>query len=155
MRAIVFLSLLLMLMGFESPKAMSQVATFDSVLAKKLGADSYGMRTYVMAFLKKGPNRSQDSATAAELQRAHLKNIQRMADQGKLVLAGPFEEDTDLRGIYVFNVESLEEAKKLTETDPAVKAGRLVMDLHLWYGSAALQELNAIHKRIEHKSVSN
>ena len=104
-----------------------------------------------MAFLKAGPNRNQDSATAAGLQRAHLANIQRMAREGKLVVAGPFEDDTDLKGIYIFNVASVAEAKTLTASDPAIKAGRLVVELHPWYGSAALQKVTEIHARIQAK----
>ncbi len=129
-------------------------AKFDAALARKLNADDYGMKKYVMAFLKRGPNRNQDSVTAANLQRAHLQNINRMAEEGKLVVAGPFLEDGEFRGIYVFNVETIEEAEALTQTDPAVKAGRLVMELHPWYGSAALQEINSIHRRLEKRDVS-
>ncbi len=124
----------------------------DAALATRLRADPYGMKPYVMAFLRAGPNRSQDSVTAARLQSAHMKNIQRMAQEGKLVIAGPFLDDTELKGIYVFNVESVEEAKALTESDPAIKAGRLVMELHPWYGSAALQMVNEFHARIRSKS---
>ena len=125
--------------------------TYDSILAQKTGADDYGMKQYVMAFLKAGPNRSQDSATAADLQKAHMANINRMAEEGKLVMAGPFMDGGELRGIYVFNVTTVEEAKALTETDPAVQAGRLVMELHPWYGSAALIEMNDLHKRVSKK----
>jgi uncharacterized protein YciI len=106
------------------------------------------MKVYVMAFLKKGPNRNQDSGEAARLQAAHMANIQRMAEEGTLVLAGPFMDDGDLRGIYVFNVPTVEDARKLTETDPAVKSGRLAMELHPWYGSAALMEVTRIHRTI-------
>lgn len=125
--------------------------TYDSILARKVGADEYGMKHYVMAFLKAGPNRSQDSATAADLQKAHMANINRMAEEGKLVMAGPFEDGGELRGIYIFNVTSVEEAQALTATDPAVQAGRLVMELHPWYGSAALIEMNDLHKRVSKK----
>lgn len=121
---------------------------YDPELAKALGADDYGMRRYVMAFLKAGPNRSQDSLEAANLQRAHLDNISRLAKAGKLSLAGPFLDDGDIRGIYIFNVTTIKEAKALTETDPAIQAGRLVMELHPWYGSAALMQVNEIHKRL-------
>ena len=99
---------------------------FNAVLANKLNADDYGMKKYVMAFLKSGPNRSKDSITRAELQKAHMDNIAKMAEQGVLVMAGPFFGDGEIRGIYVFNVETLEEAKKLTETDPLIQSGGLI-----------------------------
>lgn len=126
---------------------------FDSLLAAKVGADDYGMRKYVMAFLKAGPNRDQDSTTAANLQKAHLDNIVRLAEAGKLSLAGPFLDGGEMRGIYIFNVETIEEAKALTETDPAIQAGRLEMELHPWYGSAALMEVNELSKRIQKKPI--
>lgn len=121
---------------------------YDSVYAASLGADEYGMRSYVMALLKAGPNRNQTEEEAEELQRAHLDNIGRLAEEGKLLVAGPFLDVGDLKGIYIFNVESVEEAQKLTETDPAIKAGRLVMELHPWYGSASLQEVSNLHKKV-------
>lgn len=120
----------------------------DVDLAQKYGADDMGMKRYVMAFLKRGPNRSQDSATAADLQKAHMANINRLAQEGKLILAGPFLDDGDIRGIFLFDLESVEEARALTETDPAIQAGRLIMELHPWYGSAALMEVNNLHNRI-------
>ena len=129
-------------------------AVFDSLKAIKYGADDYGMKSYVMAFLKRGPNRDQDSITAAELQNAHLKNIIRMANEGVLILAGPFLDDGEIRGIYIFNVETVEEAKALTATDPAIQAGRLEMELHPWYGSAALMEVTQISKTLAKKSIA-
>ena len=126
---------------------------YDSILAQKIGADDYGMKKYVMAFLKSGPNRSQDSTTRAQLQRAHLDNIKKLAENGKLVLAGPFFGNDSIRGIYIFDVSSIEEAKQLTNTDPAIKAGTLVMELKEWYGSAALVLLNNEHKKITKKQI--
>lgn len=135
--------------GAPSPPADApSSAAYDAELADELGADEYGMRRYVLAFLRSGPNRDQDSTAARELQQAHLANIRRLAAEGKLILAGPFLDDGSIRGLYVFNVSSLEEARELTATDPAVQAGRLEMELHPWYGSAALQRVNAIHERI-------
>lgn len=122
--------------------------TFDAELAQRLGADEYGMRRYVMAFLKAGPDRSQSDDQAAAIQRAHLDNIRKMAEAGKLVVAGPFMDDGEVRGIYLFAVDTLAEAEALTASDPAVQAGRLLMELHPWYGSAALMQVNAIHARI-------
>jgi len=132
----------------EQPTA-EPVKGFDEVLAMNLGADEYGMAQYVMAFLKAGPNRSQDSTARMELQAAHLANIKRMADAGQLVLAGPFLDGGDIRGIYIFAVETIEEAEELTSTDPAIQAGSLVMNMHPWYGSAALKQVTGIHNRIQ------
>jgi len=130
-----------------------EISAYDSLLARQLGADDYGMKQYVMAFLKRGPNRNHDSATAAQLQRAHLDNIFRLADEGKLVLAGPFSDNGDVRGIYIFNVKTVEEAEALTSTDPAIQAGRLVMELHPWYGSAALMKVVEISKKITKEKI--
>lgn len=127
---------------------------YDSLSAANYGADRYGMRKYVMAFLKKGPNRDLEPQQAAELQTAHLKNIERLAQEGKLSLAGPFLADGDLRGIYIFNVESIAEAEALTNTDPAIQSGSLEMELKEWYGSAALMAVNDIHQVIAQASVS-
>ena len=126
---------------------------FDSVLANQLGADDYGMKTYVMAFLKTGPNRSEDSTTAAELQQGHMANIRRLAEEGNLVLAGPFIDGNEtFRGIYIFNTGSVEEAQAWTASDPAIQAGSLVMELHPWYGSASLQQVNEMGKKITRTS---
>ena len=128
---------------------------YDSTYAAKLGADDYGMKPYVMAFLKAGPERSQDKETAAALQKAHLQNIMRMAEEGTLVLAGPFLDQGEVRGIYIFNVATVEEAEELTRTDPAIQAGRLVMELHPWYGSAALMEVNQLHQRGQKRQITD
>ena len=125
--------------------------SYDSILAQKTGADDYGMKHYVMAFLKAGPRRDHDSITAAQIQKAHMANINRLAAEGKLVVAGPFEDNGELRGIFIFNVTSMEEAKSLTESDPAVQSGRLIMELHPWYGSAAMMEINNLHKKVSKK----
>ena len=138
--------------GNEALELFTENLGYNEKLAELLDADEYGMSTYVIAFLKTGPNRDQDSLTAVKLQKAHMDNIQRMAEQGELVLAGPFLDNGELRGIYIFNVTSLEEAKKLTETDPAIQAGRLAMELHPWYGSAVLKKLNHFHKAVEKTS---
>lgn len=132
----------------KSPMPNEPMPRYNPSLAKELGADDYGMRKYVMAFLKKGPNRPKGKAKAAELQKAHMANIKRLAEEGKLAIAGPFLDNGELRGVYIFNVETIEEAKALTETDPAIKAGSLVMELHPWYGSAALGMVNKYHDRL-------
>lgn len=130
----------------------AQDAGFDEALAKKLHADERGMRKYVMAFLKAGPTPPKDSAESQKVMGGHMANIGRMAKEGKLAIAGPFLDRGELRGIYIFNVESIAEAEALTRTDPAIQSGALVMELHPWYGSAALQEVTAIHEKIVKKN---
>ena len=91
------------------------------------------MTTAYLAFLIRGPKWTPEKTPKTEeLQKAHLANIHRLAEMKKLVVAGPFGDDGPLRGIFVFRVETLAEARALTETDPAVKAGRLTLDLHPW-----------------------
>jgi uncharacterized protein YciI len=136
------------------PSATDSLVSYDSVLAKRLGADAYGMKAYVMAFLKAGPNRSADKAEAARLQQAHLENISRLAAEGKLVLAGPFLDSGPVRGIYIFDVYTLEEAEALTASDPAIQAGSLVMELHAWYGSATLPLINEWHEKIQKAGIT-
>lgn len=137
----------------KSPSPAGQevlAGTFNAKKAKAYGADKYGMKAYVMAFLISGPNRPEDSTQAAKLQAAHMANIGRLAEEGKLVLAGPFygEEAAELRGIYIFNTSSLDSARAYTATDPAIQYGSLIMELKQWYGSAALMGLNEAHNEI-------
>jgi uncharacterized protein YciI len=89
------------------------------------------MATAYLAFLRKG-NKWTPEKTAAteELQKAHLANINRLAQMKKLVVAGPFGDNGTLRGIFIFKVGSIEEARELAATDPAVQAGRLALDIH-------------------------
>jgi len=94
------------------------------------------MQAVYFGFLKKGPNRKDgdgDKPEIQELQKAHLANINRLADLQKLVLAGPFGDEGELRGVFVFRVRSLQEAQDLAATDPMIKIDRLRLDLHPWH----------------------
>jgi uncharacterized protein YciI len=93
------------------------------------------LNTVYFAFLKRGPNRKEGddkNPEIQELQKAHIANIQRLAAMKKLIAAGPFGDNGDLRGIFVLRVASLKEAQDLCATDPMVKSGRLVVELHPW-----------------------
>ena len=90
------------------------------------------LKPYFFVLLKKGPNRGQDSVTAAKIQKAHLENINRMAASGKLNVAGPFLDEGEMRGIFIFDSGNEDEVRKLVENDPAVKAGRLTYEIHPW-----------------------
>lgn len=127
--------------------ALAFAEPFEPELARKTGADEYGMRQYVLVFLRKGPNHGKNP----ELQRAHMDNIAKLARDKTLILAGPFGADGELRGIYLLDVRTLEEARKLTESDPLVKSGNLIMKLHPWYGSAALMLVPSLHEKVAEK----
>jgi uncharacterized protein YciI len=91
------------------------------------------LTTAYLALLTRGGKWTPEKTAATEeLQKGHMANIIRLAELKKLVVAGPFGDNGTLRGIFVFKVGSLEEARALSETDPAVKAGRLAIDVHPW-----------------------
>jgi uncharacterized protein YciI len=91
------------------------------------------MVEYQLAFLLAGPNRKGDSDPETQkIQEAHMAHIRKMADTGQLVAAGPFLEENKLRGVFVFKLPTLDEAKTVAAQDPAGQAGRLVLDVHPW-----------------------
>lgn len=122
----------------------------DAALAKELGADEMGMKQYVLVILKTGPNDTSIKGKEREdIFAGHFANIGRLADEKKLAVAGPFgKNDKSYRGLFILNVASVEQAQRLADTDPAVKAGIFVVDLIPWYGSASLLATNDIHKKI-------
>jgi uncharacterized protein YciI len=130
---------------------VAEEPAFDAELAKRLGADERGMKMYVMCILKTGPKDAEVKGDQRkEIFAGHFANINQLAGEGKLVVAGPFgKNDRSYRGLYIFNVPTIEEAEKLVVLDPAVKAGVFVPELTLWYGSAAMMEVPSIHKRVE------
>ncbi len=100
----------------------------------------YEMTTYYVAFLYRGPKWTPAVTPETErIQKEHLANIRKMAESGKLILAGPFTDDGKLRGMFVFRVGSLEEAKALADGDPAVEAGRLVVEIHPWFSAKGIR----------------
>lgn len=89
--------------------------------------------SYVFGVLVRGPKWTPEvTEETKKLQEGHMANINRLSEAGKLVLAGPFVDGGARRGVFIFKVDTLEEAQALTETDPAVKAGRLKIELHRW-----------------------
>ncbi|NJW53882.1 YciI family protein [Salinimicrobium oceani] len=107
---------------------------YQTFLYKEAG-EEYLMQQYFIVFLKSGKNRAQDSATAATLQEQHLAHLNRMATEGYLSLAGPFGDDSSIRGIAVYNTPTLEMADSLARLDPMVKAGRLEVEIHPWWAA--------------------
>ncbi|HTO76427.1 MAG TPA: YciI family protein [Thermoanaerobaculia bacterium] len=127
------LALVVSLLALQSPPATPPSA---APKLPEIGPGGYEMTTYFVGFLRKGPSWSgDDTPENRKLQEAHLANILRMTGEGKLLVAGPFLDGGDLRGLYVFKVGTAEEAKALVATDPAVAAGHLSFELHPWYAA--------------------
>lgn len=86
--------------------------------------------THYFLFLESNPGRPElPPAQVDSLQQAHLENIGKLAREGKLVVAGPFEGGG---GIFILNTGNFEEAEKWVQTDPAVQAGRFKLELLPW-----------------------
>ena len=136
---------------YTSSKLERVRSAFDADLAKRLGGDERGMKTYVLCILKTGPKDGEVKGDERKtIFAGHFANIERLADDGKLVVAGPFgKNDKSYRGLYIFNVATTEEAEKLVILDPAVQAGVFVYDLTPWYGSAGMMIVSDTHKRIQ------
>lgn len=97
--------------------------------------DTVLMQQYFVAFLKSGPKRSQSKEEADSLQTLHLAHLGRMYEGGYADISGPFGDDGDIRGITIYNVPSLQMADSLANLDPAVRAGRLEIEVHPWWAA--------------------
>lgn len=139
----------LICLGSASAVTAQTMAAYDSVLAKKLGGNANGMKNYVMVILTTGSADIKDKKITDSLFRGHMSNMGRLAKEGKLAVAGPFgKNDMGYRGIFIINSSSVDEAKTLVATDPAVQAGVFAAIYLPWFGTAALLETTDIHNRI-------
>lgn len=101
------------------------------------GEVTYVMKKYFIAFLKEGPKRDQPKAEADKIQTAHLANLEKLANEKRICMVGPFGEDpdSDIQGMIIFSVPDKEEALRLAAQDPAVQAGRLIIEVHPWWAA--------------------
>lgn len=147
-------TLIVIVLTTISTLAFSQISStkYDKALADSLGADEYGMRSYILVILKTGPTKIANKDTLNLLFKGHMDNISRLANEGKLVIAGPFgKNDSQFRGIFILNAKNIEEAKEMVNTDPTIKRGIFDVDFYNWYGSAALPVYLKTHEKIEVK----
>lgn len=131
--------------------AAASAAGHDPALAQRLGADDYGMRSYVAVLLKTGPTPLPAGPRRDEMFRGHFANMKRLAEAGKLVLAGPYDGVDGWRGLFVFAVRDIEEARQLAAGDPVLQQGEMVAEYHRWYGSAAVMLIPELHERLAKK----
>jgi len=125
---------------------------FDAALAQRLGADEHGMRNYVMVILRTGPTPMPKGDARDEMFKRHFANIQRLAAEGNLVAAGPFDGVDGWRGMFIFAVADIDAAKALTATDPVIQNGEMVAEYHKLFSSAALMLVNETHAKIARQS---
>jgi len=153
MKKLLLLTFLITFIISANAQEKKPKAAYDEVLAKKLGADNYGMKMYVLVMLKSGTNTTETKAKTDSLFAGHMTNMGKMVEMQKLVVAGPMgKNDKNYRGIFILNTKSIEEAKQLLESDPAIKAKLLEPELYNWYGSAALAEYLPFHDKIQKSS---
>jgi uncharacterized protein YciI len=132
--------------------AQSSNPKYNKMLSDSSGGDDYGMKQYVLVMLKTGSSTLTDRSVIDSLFRGHMQNISSLVKAGKLIVAGPLQKnEKSYRGIFIFNVKTIEEAKVLLETDPAVKSKLLEGELYGWYGSAALPMYLNFHDKVEKK----
>lgn len=129
-------------------------SVYDAQLAADLNADEYGMKSYVFVLLKTGPAEITEPETRSELFAGHFANMSRLSEEGKLVLAGPFVEAGDNRGLFILNTDNIEEARQWTESDPAIAAGIFAPEFSKYYGSATLQQLKDLHAKVQKTSIN-
>ncbi|NCP84748.1 MAG: hypothetical protein GW809_01620 [Bacteroidetes bacterium] len=134
--------LLLGICSILTSSAQNQNPNYDAKLAQKLNADDYGMKSFFFVILKSGANPPELSKIVKDsLMTGHLNNIGELAKSGKLVVAGPFgKNELTYRGLFILNTSSLDDAKQIIASDPAIKSGIFDVELLPWYGSAALGE---------------
>ncbi len=137
MRTIVplLISILFLLVACEEKEA-SPGSSADTSTARSADTMVYGdMKQYWLVFLKKGPNRSQDSAARALIQEKHLANIDRLAKEKIIIMAGPMGYSTpnDLQGIFIMDAKDSATAASYVQTDTAVITGRLKFEIHPWW----------------------
>ena len=126
---------------------------YDATLAQRLGADEHGMRPYVLVILKTGPTPVPAGPERDAMFAGHFANMERLAKEGKLALAGPFSDDpAGWRGLFLLAVADVEEARRLTATDPVIVNGEMVAEYHPWFGSAAAMLVPEVHDTLAKKS---
>ena len=124
---------------------------YDAELAKSLSANANGMRSYVLVILKSGPKKMPEGQARTDMFKGHFANIERLANDKKLVVAGPLDGVEGRRGVFVFATSDIDEARRYVEADPVISNAEMVAEYHKFFSSAALMMVNDVHKKIQKK----
>lgn len=146
-------ALLMLMPGRTAAQSSGGTAAsaYDESLARSLGADDNGMRSYVLVVLKTGPTRVPDGPERDSMFNGHFENMKRLSSEGKLALAGPLDGVDGWRGLFILAVPDIEEAKAIVATDPVIIKGEMVAEYHKYFGSAALMLVPDAHGKIMKK----
>lgn len=131
------------------PLLATEPAAYDAQLAERTGADANDMRSYVLVILKSSETPVPKGPARDAMFKGHFANMSRLAEEGKLVLAGPLDGVDGWRGLFVLAVDDIESARELVATDPVVSEGEMVPEFHKYYGSAALMLVNEWHAKLQ------
>ena len=116
---------------FSPVLLLSLLAVAGRAVAQTQNQPNAKPAQYFFVLLNRPANAPQLSKEAGEkLQEEHVANIREMAAEHKLAIAGPFMDDTTLRGIFVLQADSAAQAQEWADSDPAVQAGRLSAEVH-------------------------
>ena len=126
LRILLSLALASFVMGVQAQR------TFDATV----GDTTYHMKQYWFVLYTRGADTTaMDSATSASLLKAHLEHQQAQSDRGLIIMAGPFGDNGDWRGMLLYDCETKEEVEGYLKRDPFVMRGRLKYEIHPWWGA--------------------
>lgn len=142
-RTLFTFGVVLTLVGSAATEVSAQTMPIDTAgfqtFLHQTADTTYLMKQYFMCFLKEGPKRDQGPTEAAEIQEKHLAHLSQLAANRKICLAGPFADDSGIQGVVIFSTPTYEEAVTLANDDPAVKAGRLIVEIHPFWAAVGAQ----------------
>ncbi len=125
----------------------------DAARKASQGVDDMGMKPYVFALLQTGDTTARPDSVLSGLFAGHMANIEGLAEEGKLVVAGPFYDvpraPGSWRGVFVLNTADTAVARAWVNQDPAVQAGVFKVVLAPWYSSGALQAVQGLHQDLQ------
>jgi len=111
----------------------NKTSSANSVKSITDSTPTYQMKQYWLVLLRKGQNRNHSKEDGEKIQAAHMANINRLHQQGKIVMAGPAGNEQDIRGIFVMDGKDSTEIASYVATDSAVITGRLRFEILPWW----------------------